>query len=154
MGTAPLDGDLYRRAIGRFATGVTIVTALHEGRRLAMTANSLTSASIDPPLVLVCFMHDSETGAAVRASRRFALNVLDADRGPDLARRCAAKAEPGRDQLADVRTRDGPFGMPLIEGALECLSCEVNLIRTVGDHDLVIAAGAHLEPAHDGTEPL
>ena len=154
MGHVPLDADLYRRAIGRFATGVTLITAVHDDRQLTMTANSLSSVSLDPPLVLVCFMHDSETGAAVRNTSRFALNVLDAEHGPGIAKRCAQKAAAGDDQLSDVPTHPGPFGMPLIEGALECLSCEVETIHTIGDHDVAVAHTTHLEPPRLGSEPL
>ena len=149
-----VDPLAYRAAIGRFATGVAIVTALHGERRLAMTANSLTSVSVEPRRILVCFMHDSGTGRAVRETRSFALNILDATHGPELARRCARKAELDEDQLADVPTSPGPRGLPLIDGCLEHLVCTVERTHVVGDHDVVIAAAKPAKQARTGSAPL
>ena len=151
------DGPVaYRALIGRFATGVGIVTAAHAGRRLAMTANSITSISLEPRLLLASFMHDSETGAAVRGSGRFGLSILEAERGRDIARRCAGKLDPqeGDDQLAEIATCTGPDGLALIEGALECLTCSVEQIHSVGDHDIVVARARRVPEAEAAGEPL
>ena len=152
----PVDPGSYRAAIGRFATGVTIVTATHRGRRLAMTANSITSISLEPRLVLASFMHESDTGAAVRSSGRFGLSVLEAELGRDIARRCAGKLDPqeGDDQLAGIATYTAPDGLALIDGALECLICSVEQIHTVGDHDVVIGRAERVPEAEAPGEPL
>ncbi len=153
-GTASVDKLAYRAAIGRFATGVAIVTAVHGGRRLAMTANSLTSVSVEPRRILVCFMHDSDTGLAVRDTRSFALNVLAATQGPELARKCARKAEPAEDQLEGVPTSALPNGLPLIDGCLEHLLCTVEQTHVVGDHDVVIARAELVRQPGTSSEPL
>jgi flavin reductase (DIM6/NTAB) family NADH-FMN oxidoreductase RutF len=154
VGATAIDPLEFRRAIGRFATGVTVITATHGGRRYAMTANSVTSASIDPPLVLVCFMHDSETGSAVRASGTFALNVLRAEGGRELARSCARKLAPGEDQLAGVATTSGPGGLPLLDDALEQLACTVVQATVVGDHEVVLARAEPIAPVAADADPL
>ncbi|MEZ5099896.1 MAG: flavin reductase family protein [Thermoleophilia bacterium] len=149
-----LDSRAYRRTIGRFATGVSVLTAAHDGRRFAMTANSITSVSLEPPLVLACFMQDSDTGRAIRASGFFGLNVLDALRGEALARRFARKAEGDEDQLAGVDVHEGPHGLPLLEGCLEHLVCRVDCVHVVGDHDVVVAHAECVDLPPAGSEPL
>lgn len=156
-GARPVDPADYRKLIGLFATGVGIVTATHGGRRFAMTANSITSASTDPLLVLVSFMRDSDTGEAVHRSARFGLSVLEAERGESIARKCAAKLDPSDlgDQLTGIPTHEGPGGIPLIAGALECLACVVEQTHAVGDHDVVIARAERVvEPEAPEAEPL
>lgn len=153
----PVDPADYRRLIGLFATGVGIVTATHRGRRFAMTANSITSASTDPLLVLVSFMRDSDTGEAVHRSARFGLSVLEAQRGETVARKCARKLDPGDpgDQLTGIPTHEGPGGLPLIAGALECLVCTVEQTHAMGDHDVVIARAERVVEAEaPDAEPL
>lgn len=153
----PVDPADYRKLIGLFATGVGIVTATHRGRRFAMTANSITSASSEPLLVLVSFMRDSDTGEAVHRSARFGLSVLGAEQGEVLARRCASKLDPGDqgDQLTGVPTYEGPGGIPLIAGALECLACAVEQTHAIGDHDVVIARAERVAaPEAPDAEPL
>ncbi len=152
----PIDPAAYRRMIGRFATGVAIVTAAQGDQRFAMTANSITSVSREPLLVLASFMRDSDTGAAVRRSGRFGLSILEAEGGRELASRCAGKLEPseGTDQLTGVATCLGPDGVPLIDGALECLLCTVEQIHTIGDHDVAIGRGQRVPEAEGPGEPL
>lgn len=142
---AATDVRAYRQAIGRFATGVSIITAVHDGRCYAMTANALTSVSLDPILLLVCFMRDSDTGAAIRSSGFFGLNILEATRGETIARRCARKLEPGEDQLEGLELVDGPQGLPLIAGCLGHVVCRVERILEAGDHNVVIASVEEFE---------
>lgn len=149
-----LDSRAYRRTIGRFATGVSVLTAAHEGRRFAMTANSITSVSLDPPLVLACFMQDSDTGHAIAATGFFGLNVLEAGRGEQLARRFARKVEAGEDQLAGVEVLDGPHGLPLLGDCLEHLVCKVDRVHVVGDHDVVVAHAESVDAPRVETQPL
>ena len=148
--------EAYREMIGRFATGVGVVTAAHAGQRFAMTANSITSVSVSPRLLLASFMRDSETGAAVRKSGRFGLSILEADTGPSVARRCAVKLDPhdGDDQLAGIATYVGPDGIPLIQGALECFVCAVEQLHSIGDHDVAIGRAVRVPEAEAVGEPL
>lgn len=154
-GSATVDPALYRELIGKFATGVGVVTALLGEREFAMTANSITSVSLDPLLVLVSFMRDSDTGQAVRKSGRFGLSVLDSVHGRDIARACARKLATDTDtQLAGVSTYRGHDGAILVEGALECLACTVEQIHAVGDHDVVIARTERVPAAQGDGRPL
>ncbi len=150
-----VDPRLYRELIGKFATGVGVVTALLSEGQYAMTANSITSVSLTPPLVLVSFMRDSDTGQAVRESGRFGLSILDSAGGREVARLCAGKlSAEGDNQLAALPTQTGPHDLPLIEGAIECLVCSVEQIHTVGDHDVVIARTESVPAAQGSGEPL
>ena len=153
---AQVDPQAYREMIGRFATGVGIVTAEYAGQRFAMTANSITSVSTNPLLVLASFMRESETGAAVSRSGRFGLSILEAQAGRDIAKRCAGKLDPRRaeDQLTGIATYRGPDGIPLIEGALECMVCAVEQLHAIGDHDVVIGRASRVPEAEAKGEPL
>jgi flavin reductase (DIM6/NTAB) family NADH-FMN oxidoreductase RutF len=151
----PVDPRLYRELIGNFATGVGVVTALLGEQQYAMTANSITSVSLAPPLVLVSFMRDSDTGRAVHKSGRFGLSILDSADGRDVARLCAGKlSAEGDNQLDALPTHIGPHDLPLIDGAIECLVCSVEQIHTVGDHDVVIARTEPVPAAQGSGDPL
>ena len=121
----------YRDTIGNFATGVTIVTATGPDGPAGMTTNAVTSLSLDPLLLLVCFDHASRTLDVVRASRRFAVNVLRAgDR--DLAAVFASK-RVGREKFDSV-THSTTHGVPVLDTALAWIVCEVREMLPGGDH--------------------
>jgi flavin reductase (DIM6/NTAB) family NADH-FMN oxidoreductase RutF len=82
-----LDANEFRDVIGHFASGVTIITAVHEGQRYGTTASAVSSLSLEPPMLLVCLNKTSTTGQAIGAAGRFAVNILREDQ-PDLATRC------------------------------------------------------------------
>jgi flavin reductase (DIM6/NTAB) family NADH-FMN oxidoreductase RutF len=137
------------------AAGVTIVTAVHDGRRYGMTASALTSVSLEPPLLLVCFARDSDTGRAVRASGRFGVCVLDAARGREIAERCARKLTAGEDQLAGLVLDEGGTGVPLLAGSLASFACRLERVVEAGERDVVVGEVERLSeaPAEAG-EPL
>lgn len=137
-GVEGVDTGLYRRVIGRFATGVTVITSLSKGKRFATTANSFTSVSLDPMLLLVCFSHDSATGAATEESGRFIVNLLGSTDGEKLARRFAVKALSHEDQLDGEAVFDYT-DLPALAKAIAWFSCSVDKIVTAGDHKVVIA---------------
>jgi flavin reductase (DIM6/NTAB) family NADH-FMN oxidoreductase RutF len=132
-GVAP---ELLRSAMGRFATGVSVVTAHdRDGEPVGTTANSLTSLSLDPPLLLVCFARESLTLAAVRAGGAFAVNVL----GAHQSRLSSAFARRGsRAAWGGVSHARGATGAPRLGDALATLDCTVERILDGGDHDIVI----------------
>ena len=74
-----MDPHEFRDVIGRFASGVTVITARHEGRPYGTTASAISSLSLDPPMVLICLNRTSSTGQAIHARRRFAINILGED---------------------------------------------------------------------------
>lgn len=140
MTTPPADpasdpGRVYRDTIGRFATGVTVVTASGPAGPAGMTTNAVTSLSLEPRLLLVCFETRSRTLEVVRASRRFAVNILRAD-DEELAAIFASK-RVGPQKFADV-THTEEHGVPVIDRALAWIACELRELRAAGDHEIGI----------------
>lgn len=129
--TSPEIRRAYRDTIGHFASGVTIVTTSGPDGPAGMTTNAVTSLSLDPLLLLVCFEQRSRTLAAVRASERFAVNILRAE-DHDLARVFASK-RVGREKFESV-THAESHGVPVLDGALAWIACELRELRPGGDH--------------------
>ncbi|HMN97834.1 MAG TPA: flavin reductase [Miltoncostaeaceae bacterium] len=142
---------LLRRTMGHFATGVTVVTARDRaGRTFGTTANSLTSVSLEPPLLLVCLTHGSETLAAIRDAGRFGVNVLRAGQR-DLSERFA--------RPADARTWFGvrthvSGGVPVLDDALAALECELHETVEAGDHHVVFGRVLAADHIDDDPAPL
>lgn len=136
----PLDGSALRRTMGRFATGVAVITTEHGGQRHGMTVNSLTSVSLDPPLLLVCFSRGSRTARAVSGAARFGVNVLSA-RQEAISNHFARR---GGDHFADVPLDEGPLGVPLISNAIAQIVCTVARETDVGDHVVVLGDVVHV----------
>lgn len=130
--------DRLRTVLGRFATGVAVVTA---GREIpqGMTANSFTSVSLDPPLVLVCVARTAALHATVLAEGGFAVSVLAADQA-HLARHFADHRRPRQGREFDtVDTFPGhSTGAPLIAGALAWLECSLTAVHDGGDHSILL----------------
>lgn len=129
-----VDPGAFRASMGCFLTGVTIVTSLGEGGPTGLTANSFTSVSLQPCQVLVCIKAKSATGAAIRQSGRFAVNLLAAGQS-DLAWRFARPAE---DRFAGIDYQPDAHGLPLLKGAVATLACALDHVHTSGDHDIFI----------------
>lgn len=129
--TAPDLRRAYRDTIGHFASGVTIVTTNGPAGPAGMTTNAITSLSLDPLLLLVCFEQHSRTLAAVRTSERFAVNILRAGQ-EELARVFASKRVP-REKFDSV-THAETHGVPVLDGALAWIACELRELLPAGDH--------------------
>lgn len=149
-----VDVAQFRRAVGRFTTGVTIVTTFVGGHHHAMTANAFTSVSLDPLLVLVCVENDARFHDAVLDRGEWGVSVLD-----DTARGTADwLSTPGRPlvgQLDRVPHHVGPLtGVALMDASLATLECHTEAVYPAGDHVIVLGRvmGAHLAP--DGRGPL
>lgn len=140
----------YREVIGSFATGVAVVTCNGPDGPAGLTTNAVTSLSLDPVLLLVCFDNRSRTLPAVRASRRFAVNILRAGQ-EDLAHVFASK-RVGREKFAEVSHQEA-HGVPLIDGALAWLACDLRELHPAGDHTIGIGEVTHMEADPQG-EPL
>lgn len=122
--------------IGRFPTGVTVVTTCDvEGRPWGLTASSLTSVSLEPLYLLVCIGKGSRAHDAVATGERFAVNVLAAD-SVDLSRRFAL-LDPG-DRFDGVDYRTEVTGSPVLERAAAWLDCNVAQLHDAGDHTIVV----------------
>ena len=131
--TAP-DPRALRDAFGCFMTGVTVVTTVADGKPLGFTANSFSSVSLDPPLLLVSIANRSGNLAAFASGPGFAVNVL-AEAQKDLSARFA---RPVEDRFADVYWRRGPIGSPLLAGVSAWFDCRLEQAISAGDHTLLI----------------
>jgi flavin reductase (DIM6/NTAB) family NADH-FMN oxidoreductase RutF len=148
---AARDGDMLRSVCGRFATGVTVVAA---GREVpcGMTANSFTSVSIRPPLILVCVNRNASIHQAVIESGSFAVSILSAHQ-EHVARYFASRSRPrGAAEFGSVDWAPAPStGAPVIDGAIAWLDCDLAASYDGGDH--VIFLGSVLAsgwgPEHD-----
>ncbi|MFI5972658.1 flavin reductase family protein [Streptomyces sp. NPDC051452] len=128
-----------RDVLGRYATGVTVITCAGPlGDPAGVTVNSFTSVSLDPPLVLWCLALSSRSRPAFTAAEHFAVNVLAADQR-DLASRFAG---PG-DRFEGLTTKPGPHGEPLLPGAAATLCCRRVRLVPAGDHLVVLGAVEH-----------
>jgi len=128
------DRRSFRDALSRFATGVAFVTAAPEGDPAGLIVNSLTSVSLEPPLVAFCASRRSLTWSRMRRSRRFAVNVLGSEH-----ERFAKRATPaGADRFSGINWEPGHTGAPLLTDALASLECEIVAEHPAGDHWIVV----------------
>jgi 3-hydroxy-9,10-secoandrosta-1,3,5(10)-triene-9,17-dione monooxygenase reductase component len=144
-----LDPRAFRDALGRFATGVAFVTAAPNGDPAGLIVNSLTSVSLEPPLVAFCPSRSSLTWTRMRRARSFAVNVL-ARRHECFARRAAPA---GADRFAGIDWEPGRAGAPLLTDAVACLECEIVAEHPTGDHWIVVGRVDHLRSS-PSNEPL
>lgn len=140
--------DTFRRACAKFATGITVVTALQDGKPVGFTANSFTSVSLDPPLVLICIGYGNNLAETFRTVEHFAVNILDAEQR-DLSIRFASR---GADRFASTAWTSGVAGVPLLDGALATMACTTDQVVEAGDHYIVF--GKVLELDYREGKPL
>ena len=127
----------FRNAIGRFATGVCVVTAFSENGPTGMTANAITSLSLDPLLMIVCFDRTARTRVAAEASGRVAVNVLSAEQ-EDLSKVFASKGTE-EEKFTGVGWTE-IAGVPVLDGSLAWFAGELTDLRPGGDHEIGIVA--------------
>jgi len=126
-----VDPAQFRQLLGRFATGVTVLTTRDpDGRPIGMTASSVASVSLRPPLVLVSVDKANDMHGALRTAQRFVLNVLAADQEA-LSRRFALDHP---DRFEGISYRETKHGMPVLEGVLASIECEKQGEAPGGDH--------------------
>lgn len=129
----------FRRALGGFATGVTVITVDREGEVHGMTANAFSSVSLDPPLVLVCVARQARTHAHLHARKRFGVNVLSADQRHLSEYYAKSSAEHQHAEDAGARFDRTAHGTPVLRGALAYLECRLHSSQEAGDHTIFIA---------------
>ena len=135
LAATELGPDELRQALGRFVTGVTIVTCRDgDGAPVGLTANSFNALSLDPPLVLWSLRQASSTIAAFTSASHFAINVLAADQ-VDLSRRFA---RPSSAKFDEGEWTDGQGGAPLLSGCVAVFECRRRSHHAAGDHVLFI----------------
>ncbi len=137
-----VDRNEFRGACGRYATGITVATALGaDGAPHGLTVNSFTSVSLDPPLVLICIAHSSAVLEHFRATPYFAINILREGQ-ESLSNHFARK---GHDRFEGISWVPGVSGAPLLPDSLATLQCEIHRRVAAGDHDILIGEVQALE---------
>lgn len=130
-----LSSTSFREVMASFPTGVTVITTVGEnGAPIGLTANAVSSVSLDPPQLLICIGKERFTAKAIHAHQAFAVNFL-ARAQLDLAQRFAS---PIADKFAGVTIKTGWKELPLIEGTLASAECEVQKTMDVGDHFIFV----------------
>jgi len=146
---APLRDSDFKRAAGSFPTGVAVVTTCDaDGVGHGLTVSSFTSVSLDPPLVLVCVSRRATSLPVLLTAGRFGISVLARSQRA-LALRFA---RPAPDKFAGLQWRVGLLGVPLLDGSVAHVECEVARTVDGGDHDIVLGH-VHRAQAFPG-EPL
>jgi flavin reductase (DIM6/NTAB) family NADH-FMN oxidoreductase RutF len=136
--------------MARFASGVTVVTAVRDGKRFGITASSFVSVSVDPPLVLVCISRGLLTHAAIEHARAFAVNILGI-RQVETGRRFAGLTPETEDRFAGLAWSEGVTGAPLLDDSLASLECRLHACHEGGDHTIFV--GEVLDARISADEP-
>ena len=131
----PFDPGRFKEAMGRFATGVTIVSGIEDGLPVGFTCQSFVSLSIDPPYVAVAPARTSTSWPRIARSGSFCVNVLSEDQ----EELCMGFAVSGGPKFDGVDWRPAPgTGSPIIDGSLAWVDCDVALVHDAGDHELIL----------------
>ena len=143
------DSAHFKSTLGRFASGVTVITTHGaDGRDHGMTLSAFSSLSLDPPLVLVCIGDAASIAGAMTNAECFAVNILAEDQ-EQLSRRFSAKDE---DRFENIGMTRGVNDVPLLDGALAHVQCRVTARYPGGDHTIVV--GEVIETASREGHPL
>lgn len=140
------DQRSFRDVMGRFTTGVVLITSATPDGPVGMAANSFTSVSLDPPLVSFGAALTSSTWPLLRAADGFAVSILREDH-EQLSRRFSAR---GVDRFDGTAWERSPAGHPIVPDGLGWLDCVVEVVHPAGDHDLVIARALDWQPSGGG----
>lgn len=146
-----IDPGEFRRVLGAFPTGVTVIAAVADGKPAGLAVGSFFSVSLEPPLVGFCVQKSSSSWARIRTADHFVVNVLGEQQG-DVSNRFASKVEDkfdGIDWTPAVRT-----GGPRLEGCLAHIDCTPWAVYDGGDHDIVVGRVEHLELHTEESGPL
>ena len=129
-----LDSREFRRILGHYPTGVCVVTALSGAEPVGMVVGSFTSVSLDPPLVAFLPDRRSKTWAKIEAAGHFCVNIL-ADRQQDICRTLTSRAE---NKFAGIPYRIAQPGLPIIQGVVAWIDCQLHAVHEAGDHFIAI----------------
>lgn len=143
MQVQQIDARAFRRVMGKFATGVTVVTFEHEGAATGMTANAFMSLSVDPPMVLIAVRNPSRFASSVAVGDRFGISFLREEHEA-LSSHFGGRPNPGQGPCFSTL-----HDAPVVEGALVQLAVRANAIHVGGDH-LIYTADVHSLEESDG----
>lgn len=146
-----MDDKAFRNLMSQFATGVTVVTTNVDGDLHGMTANAVTSLSLEPLLLLICVVRGNSCHTQLEKASHFAVNILAADQ-EYLSNTFARSGDPETGSLRGTEFRLGAEGSPLLEGTLGWVECRKSEVLAGGDHDIFIGEALTGEVA--GGDPL
>lgn len=144
-GTTAIDPGEFRRVLGHFPTGVTVVTGAAADGPTGMAIGSFASVSLDPPLVMFCPGNTSATWKQIKETGAFCVNVL----GDDQKDTCGIFAGKSDDKFAGIDWTTEVTGAPVIPGSLAVIDCEIHAVHDGGDHDIVVGLVKSLRTAAD-----
>lgn len=145
-----IDQAHFRKVLGHYATGIGVVTAIGEGDELlGMAVTSFVSVSLDPPLVAFCPDKGSSTWPKIERAGHFCVNLL----AHDQEAACRSFATRGADKFAGIQHSVSLHGLPVIDGALASIECDIHKVIEAGDHYLVLGRVLALE-ADEDRDPL
>lgn len=148
-----VDQAAFRAALGRFGSGVTVVSTVHDGVDHLMTASAFTSVSLDPPLVLVCSHLTSRFHDAVLESGTWGVSIL-AEGAMKTSAWFAHRGRPLDEQLLGIGHHRGQSGVALLDEALGWLECRTHAVHDGGDHAIIVGEVTAAGVLDDADDPL
>jgi flavin reductase (DIM6/NTAB) family NADH-FMN oxidoreductase RutF len=140
MGSSLLSSTVFRQALGRFATGVTVITAERDAAQVhGMTANSFTAVSLDPLLVLVCVDEQARMLPVLKKAQRFGVNVLKESQRAISEFFAQPEQDPETERALGIRFQWTTTGIPVLADALVQITCAVVASHLAGDHTIFLA---------------
>ncbi len=149
----PLTDQTLRKMRGLFASGVTVVTTVHDGKLRGVTVSAFSSMSLNPPLVLICLANESESKDWIAESGIFAVNILS-DEQEFLSERFAARAPTVNARFEGVPYYTAITGSPLLAESLAWYDCSVEATHDGGDHTIFIGRVEAVGFGAEGKQPL
>jgi 3-hydroxy-9,10-secoandrosta-1,3,5(10)-triene-9,17-dione monooxygenase reductase component len=149
----PITDQALRKMRGLFASGVTVVTTVHEGKLRGVTVSAFAAVSLNPPLVLVCIANESESRERVADSGIFAVNILS-DEQEFLAERFAARAPIVNTRFDGVPYHTASTGSPILAESLAWYDCRVKALHDGGDHTIFIGRVEAVGSRAEEKQPL
>lgn len=147
-----IDPRRFRDAMGRFATGVTVVTVAHDGQMRGMTANAFASLSLDPAMLLVCIDEQASIYPMFESATAFAVNILASDQ-LDVSKLFATKGEKD-EAMGGYPHQLAPMGSPVLEGVIAWAECRIAHRYEGGDHIIVVGQVEEVELVQPDGDPL
>jgi flavin reductase (DIM6/NTAB) family NADH-FMN oxidoreductase RutF len=144
--------EKFKEALRQFASGVTVVTAEHEGERYGITVSAFTSISVQPPIVMVSINNASPLSRIILDSEHFAVHILSSDQEAISA--LFAASVSGNEKYGELSVELGVSGAPLFKGALAILDCVLDQTLEVGTHTLMFGRVVHASAEADSGSPL
>jgi 3-hydroxy-9,10-secoandrosta-1,3,5(10)-triene-9,17-dione monooxygenase reductase component len=149
----PITDQTLRKARGLFASGVTVVTTVHEGQLRGVTVSAFSAVSLNPPLILICIANESESREWIVESGLFAVNILS-DEQEFLSERFAARAPIVNARFDGVPYHTAITGSPILDGSIAWYDCRVEAIHDGGDHTIFIGRVEAVGFGAEGKQPL